>query len=99
MGRARGTGIKLAREIRFPHSIGVLYSTFTAFLGFEVNEGEYKVMGMAPYGVPRYVDDVRKLVRMAPDGRFRLDMDYFAFHHSTRLPYSRKLLADRKSVV
>ncbi|MBI2016234.1 MAG: carbamoyltransferase [Candidatus Rokubacteria bacterium] len=93
MGRARGTGITLAREIRFPHSIGLLYSTFTAFLGFEVNEGEYKVMGLAPYGVPRYVDDVRKLVRMAPDGSFRLDMDYFTFHHSTRLPYGRKFLA------
>jgi carbamoyltransferase len=93
MGTARGTEIRLTREIRFPHSIGLLYSTFTAFLGFEVNEGEYKVMGMAPYGRPRYVDDVRKLVRMFPDGSFRLDMDYFAFHHSTTTPYSRKFLA------
>jgi carbamoyltransferase len=92
MGTAKGTEIHLTREIRFPHSIGLLYSTFTAFLGFEVNEGEYKVMGMAPYGRPRYVDDVRKLVRMSPDGGFRLDMDYFAFHRSTRIPYSRKFL-------
>ena len=53
MGHARGNDITLSREIRFPHSIGLLYSTFTAFLGFEVNEGEYKVMGMAPYGRPR----------------------------------------------
>ncbi len=90
MGRAKGTEIRLAREIRFPHSIGLLYSTFTAFLGFEVNEGEYKVMGMAPYGTPRYVEEVRKLVRMAPDGSFRLDMEYFSFHHSTTVPYSRK---------
>jgi carbamoyltransferase len=92
MGWARGTEIRLTREIRFPHSIGLLYSTFTAFLGFEVNEGEYKVMGMAPYGRPRYVDEVRKLVRMFPDGSFALDMDYFAFHRSTTRPYSRKFL-------
>ncbi len=92
MGWARGTEIRLTREIRFPHSIGLLYSTFTAFLGFEVNEGEYKVMGMAPYGQPRYADKVEKLVRMFPDGSFALDMDYFAFHRSTRVPYSRKFV-------
>jgi carbamoyltransferase len=92
MGSGRGTDIRLTQEIRFPHSVGLLYSTFTAFLGFEVNEGEYKVMGMAPYGSPRYVDQVRKVVRMAADGSFALDMDYFAFHRSTRLPYSRKFL-------
>jgi carbamoyltransferase len=92
MGRGRGTEIALDREIRFPHSIGLLYSTFTAFLGFEVNEGEYKVMGMAPYGEPRYAEDVRKLVQTAPDGSFRLNMEYFDFHRSTRLPYSRRFL-------
>ncbi len=88
MGRGRGTEIHLDREIRFPHSVGLLYSVFTAFLGFEVNEGEYKVMGMAPYGVPRYVDEVRKLVRMAPDGSFRLNMEYFAFHRTPDRPYT-----------
>ncbi len=92
MGRGRGTEIRLEREIRFPHSVGLLYSVFTAFLGFEVNEGEYKVMGMAPYGVPRYVDEVRKLVRMAPDGSFRLNMEYFAFHRSTDRPYTGRFL-------
>jgi len=92
MGTAKGTEIRLTREIRFPHSIGLLYSTFTAFLGFEVNDGEYKVMGMAPYGTPRYVDKVHKLVQMSADGGFRLDMDYFAFHRSTKIPYSRKFL-------
>jgi carbamoyltransferase len=92
MGWAKGNEIRLTREIHFPHSLGLLYSTFTAFLGFEVNEGEYKVMGMAPYGRPRYVDKVRKLVQMFPDGSFRLDMDYFAFHRSTNIPYSRKFL-------
>jgi carbamoyltransferase len=90
MGRGRGTEIRLEREIRFPHSVGLLYSVFTAFLGFEVNEGEYKVMGMAPYGVPRYVDEVRKLVRMAPDGSFRLNMEYFAFHRTPDRPYTRR---------
>jgi carbamoyltransferase len=92
MGSGKNTDIRLTREIHFPHSLGLLYSTFTAFLGFEVNEGEYKVMGMSPYGTPRYVDKVRKLVRSASDGSFRLDMDYFAFHRSTRIPYSRKFL-------
>jgi carbamoyltransferase len=92
MGWAKGNEIHLTREVRFPHSIGLLYSSFTAFLGFEVNEGEYKVMGMAPYGQPRYVDEVRRLVRLFPDGSFQLDMDYFAFHRSTKIPYSRKFL-------
>src|SRR5919109_5464458 len=55
LGIGKGTGIKLLKEIRFPHSLGLLYSAFTAFLGFEVNEGEYKVMGMAPFGRPRYI--------------------------------------------
>jgi len=91
-GWGTGTHISLAREVRFPHSIGLLYSTFTAFLGFEVNEGEYKVMGMAPYGTPRYADQVRQLVRMEPDGSFRLDMSYFAFHRSTTTPYTSKFL-------
>ena len=54
MGMGKGTDVKLLKEIRFPHSLGLLYSAFTAFLGFEVNEGEYKVMGMAPFGQPRY---------------------------------------------
>ncbi|MBI5878842.1 MAG: hypothetical protein HZB53_14420 [Chloroflexi bacterium] len=88
-----GTGkssINLTGEIRFPHSLGLLYSAFTAFLGFEVNEGEYKVMGMAPYGEPRYVDDVYKLVRVEADGSFRLSMEYFSFYHSTEQTYNRR---------
>ena len=90
MGRGKGTDIKLLREVRFPHSVGLLYSAFTAFLGFEVNEGEYKVMGMAPYGSPRYVDKVHKLIRLASDGSFWLDMDYFSFHHSSTQTYNSK---------
>jgi carbamoyltransferase len=92
-GIGRGTEVRLEKEIRFPHSLGLLYSAFTAFLGFEVNEGEYKVMGMAPYGQPRYVDKVWKLIRQFEDGSFCLDMDYFTFHHSTTRTYSRKFEA------
>jgi carbamoyltransferase len=76
--------------VRFPHSVGLLYSAFTAFLGFEVNEGEYKVMGMAPYGEPRYLDRVQKLYRVESDGSFWLDMDYFCFHHSTHRTFNGK---------
>ena len=91
-GVGDGTNIRLLREIRFPHSLGLLYSVFTAFLGFEVNEGEYKVMGMAPYGQPRYVDKVWKLIEVSRDGSFRLDMDYFAYHYSRDTAYSRKFI-------
>ncbi len=89
-GVGRGNDIRLLKQIEFPHSLGLLYSAFTAFLGFEVNEGEYKVMGMAPYGKPRYVDKVWKLVRQNADGSFALNMDYFCFHHSTDRTYNRK---------
>jgi carbamoyltransferase len=91
-GVGKGNQIKLNKQIEFPHSIGLLYSAFTAFLGFEVNEGEYKVMGMAPYGQPRYVDKVWKLIQQNRDGSFALDMDYFCFHHSTDKTYSRKFV-------
>lgn len=91
-GVGRGNEIKLQKQMEFPHSLGLLYSAFTAFLGFEVNEGEYKVMGMAPYGVPRYVDKVWKMVHQNQDGSFWLDMDYFSFHHSTTDTYSRKFV-------
>lgn len=88
-GRRENT-IRRLRELRFPHSIGLLYSAFTAFLGFEVNEGEYKVMGMAPYGSPRYLDEVWRLIHLADDGGFRLDMDYFSYHYSTHRSFSRR---------
>lgn len=82
-GTGRGNEIRLTHQIEFPHSLGLLYSAFTAFLGFEVNEGEYKVMGMAPYGEPRYVEKVWKLIHQNDDGSFYLNMEYFSFHHST----------------
>jgi len=82
--------ITLSEEQRFPHSLGLLYSGFTAFLGFKVNEGEYKVMGMAPYGQPRYVDKVQKLIRVNDDGSFHLNMEYFAFHYSEKYTYNQR---------
>ena len=89
-GTGKDTDIKLLKEIRFPHSLGLLYSAFTAFLGFEVNEGEYKVMGMAPFGEPKYLDKVYKLIRFGNDGSFELDMDYFSFHCSTDRTFNGK---------
>jgi carbamoyltransferase len=91
-GEGHGTDIRILGEISFPHSLGLLYSAFTAFLGFEVNEGEYKVMGMAPFGTPRYADKVRKLIRVSEDGSFELDMSYFSFHHSSTDTYNQKFI-------
>jgi carbamoyltransferase len=90
LGVGKDTDITLLKEIRFPHSLGLLYSAFTAFLGFEVNEGEYKVMGMAPFGTPRYIDKVHKLIRIDRDGDFELDMDYFSFHYSAEKTFNQK---------
>jgi len=87
-GRGGGSDIQILKQMEFPHSLGLLYSTFTAFLGFEVNDGEYKVMGMAPYGKPRYLDEVWRLVRQNRDGSFSLNMDYFCFHYSTSRMYN-----------
>ena len=84
--------IHLSHEIRFPHSLGLLYSVFTAFLGFEVNEGEYKVMGMAAYGRPRYIDKVYQLLHVSEDGSFHLNMKYFSYHFSDHQSYSHRFL-------
>jgi carbamoyltransferase len=92
IGIGRGGQVRLLDEVRFPHSLGLLYSAFTAFLGFEVNEGEYKVMGMAPFGTPRYTDEVWRLIRVAEDGSFELDMRYFAFHHSAEQTFSPRFV-------
>lgn len=91
-GVGRGNDIEVFSEIKFPHSLGLLYSTFTAFLGFEVNDGEYKVMGMAPYGEPKYLDKVRKLVKVYSDGSYCLKMEYFKFHKSIDTSYSSKFV-------
>lgn len=80
--------INLFAEQRYPNSLGLLYSAFTAFLGFRVNNGEYKVMGMAPYGEPKYEDLVYKLLDVNSDGSFKLKMDYFSFHYSPERTYN-----------
>lgn len=73
-------------EINFPHSLGLLYSAFTYYCGFKVNSGEYKLMGLAPYGEPRYVDQIKShLIDIKPDGTFRLDLSYFKFHRGFRM--------------
>lgn len=84
--------ISLLREIRFPHSLGMLYSTFTAYLGFKVNEDEYKVMGLAGYGRPSFVDEVRRVIRRTPDGAFVLDLDYFDYHTTAARSFSPRLV-------
>jgi len=79
-GFGRGNEINLLHELRFPHSLGLLYSAFTYFTGFEVNSGEYKLMGLAPYGEPQYVDLILdKLIDLKEDGSFRMDLSYFNY--------------------
>ena len=76
----KGKDLKVLKEIHFPHSLGLLYSAFTYYTGFKVNSGEYKVMGLAPYGEPKYVDLIKeKLIKVAEDGSFQLDMSYFDY--------------------
>ena len=76
----KGSDLQVVKEIHFPHSLGLLYSAFTYYTGFKVNSGEYKVMGLAPYGEPRYADLIReKLITVADDGSFQLDMSYFDY--------------------
>jgi carbamoyltransferase len=76
----RGNSLEVFKEIHFPHSLGLLYSAFTYYTGFKVNSGEYKVMGLAPYGVPRYVDKIfEHLIDVKADGSFRLDLSYFDY--------------------
>jgi carbamoyltransferase len=93
-GVGRGSSFELLHEVRFPHSVGLLYSAFTYYLGFKVNSAEYKVMGAAPYGEPRFADLILEhLVDLREDGSFKLNMKYFAYdygltmtnHHFDRL--------------
>lgn len=79
-------------EIRYPHSVGLFYSAITAHLGFAVNEGEYKVMGMAAYGQPKYLSVMQDMLRLESDGSFNLNLDYFSHHYSLRSPTTKKLL-------
>ncbi len=84
--------VKILEEIRFPHSLGLLYSVFTAFLGFKINNGEYKVMGMSSFGEPKYTDKIYELIKVNPDGSFKLDLNYFSFHYSTTSSFNQKFI-------
>ena len=85
-GVGKGTDVTMLKEIRFPHSLGLLYSAFTYYLGFKVNSAEYKVMGLAPYGKPVHFDRIMKeMVHLKEDGSFKLDMKYFAYDHGLRM--------------
>ncbi len=80
LGTGRGNQIELIQELHFPHSLGLLYSAFTYFCGFKVNSGEYKLMGLAPYGEPRYADIIKeRLLDLKEDGSFRMDMSFFNY--------------------
>jgi carbamoyltransferase len=89
-GAGRGNRIDLTQELRFPHSLGLLYSAFTYFTGFRVNSGEYKLMGLAPYGEPRFTDVIlRHLIDLKDDGSFRMDMSYFQYCEGLRMTSSK----------
>src|SRR5438477_1687671 len=86
IARGHGRNIEMLKELRFPHSLGLLYSAFTAYCGFRINSGEYKLMGLAPYGQPRYVQAIYDhLIDLKPDGSFWLNLEYFSFLRSTTM--------------
>jgi carbamoyltransferase len=86
----RGTSLEMMKEIHFPHSLGLLYAAFTAYTGFRVNSGEYKMMGLAPYGEPRYAQTILdNLIDVKPDGSFRLDQSYFNYCTGLSMTSSR----------
>ncbi len=89
-GTGQGHQLRLSHELHFPHSLGLLYSAFTYFCGFRVNSGEYKLMGLAPYGEPRFVDEIlRHLLDLKDDGSFRMDMSYFNYCHGLTMTNSK----------
>ncbi len=95
VGVGEGNNVNLLKEIRFPHSIGLLYSTITAYLGMSVNNSEYKIMGMSPYGAMdrkknEYYKRLLRVIDIKEDGSYRLDMSYFTYHYGNKMP-SKKL--------
>lgn len=93
IGVGHGNEIEVLEEIDYPHSLGLLYSAFTAFCGFKVNSGDYKFMGLAPYGDPIYYDLLKdKVIDIKPDGSYRLNMDFFEYHKSSHM--TGKKMAD-----
>jgi len=90
LAHGHGNELEVLQEIHFPHSLGLLYSAFTYYTGFKVNSGEYKVMGLAPYGEPRYVNAIKKhLIDIKEDGSFRLNLDYFDYCTGLRMTNAR----------
>ncbi|MGE0431723.1 MAG: carbamoyltransferase [Planctomycetota bacterium] len=90
IGEGRDNRITLLKELRFPHSPGLLYSAFTSYCGFRVNSGEYKLMGLAPYGSPRFLDRILdRLIDLKADGSFRMDMRYFRYAYGLRMANRR----------
>lgn len=90
IGKGKGSRLEMIQEQRFPHSLGLLYSAFTAYCGFRVNSGEYKLMGLAPYGKPTYLESIRsQLIDLRDDGSFRLNLDYFDFLRGFRMTNAR----------
>lgn len=90
IGYGKGSQIRIDKEMKFPHSIGLLYSAITSYLGFRVNDAEWKVMGLAPYGEPKYVDKFLDIVDIKEDGSFRLNMKYFSYHYSPKKTINRR---------
>ncbi|GAB1351015.1 carbamoyltransferase [Ignavibacteriales bacterium] len=89
-GVGKGNSVKILGEINFPHSLGLLYSAFTYHTGFKVNSGEYKVMGLAPYGTPKYVENIYKyLIDLKEDGSFKMNMDYFDYNTGLKMTNSK----------
>lgn len=90
LGIGKGNSLEIVKEQHFPHSLGLLYSAFTYYTGFKVNSGEYKIMGLAPYGEPRFVQTILdNLMDLKPDGTFRLNMDYFDYCTGLRMTNAR----------
>src|SRR5882762_252001 len=90
LAHGKGISLEVLKEIHFPHSLGLLYSAFTYYTGFKVNSGEYKVMGLAPYGVPRFVNVIREhLIDVKDDGTFRLNLEYFDYCTGLRMTNER----------
>lgn len=92
-GTAKDNQITMFKQISFPHSLGLLYSAFTAWLGFSVNNSEYKVMGLSPYGKPEYYDKIMKMIDVKEDGSYHLDMSYFVYHYTSTMP-SKKFIKE-----
>jgi len=88
-GIGHGNRLEIKEELRFPHSLGLLYSAITYFCGFRVNSGEYKLMGLAPYGRPKYLDDLREVVKVSAEGAVHLDQSFFDYCHGLRMTSSK----------